>query len=85
MKKLFIPLLITMTGLAVNSALAQSTATITKPESSGFVTVDGGTPKELDAATLSSYLKICGAVENQDAINGWTIGDANPEIGRAHV
>ena len=61
MKKLFIPLLITMTGLAVNSALAQSTATITKPKSSGFVTVDGGTPKELDAATTNSYLEdICG-------------------------
>ena len=79
MKKLFIPLLITMTGLAVNSALAQSTATITKPKSSGFVTVDGGTPKELDAATTRSYLTdICGAVENSSAINGWTIGSSNP-------
>ncbi len=61
MKKLFIPLLITMTGLAVNSALAQSTATITKPSSSGFVTVDGQTGTELDAATANSYLEdICG-------------------------
>ena len=55
MKKLFIPLLITMTGLAVNSALAQSTATITKPKSSGFVTVNGQTGTELDAATAKSY------------------------------
>lgn len=61
MKKLFIPLLITMTGLAVNSALAQSTATITQPEVSGFVTVDGQTGTELDAATTNSYLEdICG-------------------------
>ena len=61
MKKLFIPLLITMTGLAVNSALAQSTATITKPGSSGFVTVDGQTGTELDATTTNSYLEdICG-------------------------
>lgn len=63
MKKLFIPLLITMTGLAVNSALAQSTATITKPTSSGFVTIDGQTGTELDAATAKSYLEdICGLV-----------------------
>ena len=63
MKKLFIPLLITMTGLAVNSALAQSTATITKPGSSGFVTVDGQTGTELDATTTKSYLEdICGLV-----------------------
>lgn len=61
MKKLFIPLLITMTGLAVNSALAQSTATITKPGKSGFVTVNGQTGTELDAATTNSYLEdICG-------------------------
>ena len=61
MKKLFIPLLITMTGLAVNSALAQSTATITQPEVSGFVTVDGQTGTELDATTTNSYLEdICG-------------------------
>lgn len=61
MKKLFIPLLITMTGLAVNSALAQSTATITKPGSSGFVTVDGQTGTPLDATTTNSYLEdICG-------------------------
>ena len=61
MKKLFIPLLITMTGLAVNSALAQSTATITKPGSSGFVTVDGQTGTELDATTTNAYLEdICG-------------------------
>ena len=61
MKKLFIPLLITMTGLAVNSALAQSTATITQPEVSGFVTVNGQTGTELDAATTNSYLEdICG-------------------------
>lgn len=61
MKKLFIYLLITMTGLAVNSALAQSTATITKPGKSGFVTVNGQTGTELDVATTESYLKdFCG-------------------------
>ena len=63
MKKLFIPLLITLTGLAVNSALAQSGVAITKPSSSGFVTVTGHTPQELDAATAKSYLEdICGLV-----------------------
>lgn len=63
MKKLFIPLLITLTGLAVNSALAQSGVAITKPSSSGFLTVTGRTPQELDAATAKSYLEdICGLV-----------------------
>ena len=79
MKKLFIPLLITMTGLAVNSALAQSTATITKPGSSGFVTVNGQTGTELDAATAESYLKdICGATGSG---TNWSLSSTAPNNG----
>lgn len=79
MKKLFIPLLITMTGLAVNSALAQSTATITKPKSSGFVTVNGQTGTELDAATTESYIKdICGATGSGTS---WTLSSTAPNNG----
>lgn len=84
MKKLFIPLLITMTGLAVNSALAQSTATITKPnKNSGFVTVttDNGeiTGTELDATTRNKYLTdICSATGSGES---YTISNTQPKIG----
>lgn len=81
MKKLFIPLLITMTGLAVNSALAQSTATITKPSSSGFVTVNGQSGTALDAATTESYLKdICGATKSTWSGN-WSVSSTAPQNG----
>lgn len=84
MKKLFIPLLITMTGLAVNSALAQSTATITKPNTnSGFVivTTENGeiTGTELDADTRNDYLKnICSATNTTTSC---TISNTQPKIG----
>ena len=85
MKKLFIPLLITMTGLAVNSALAQSSdVTVTKPKTnSDFVTVvkDGQTfsGKELDATTRNKYLTdICSATGSGES---YTISSTKPSIG----
>ena len=67
MKKLFIPLLITLTGLAVQNAWAQSDTIITKPTSSGFVTVKIGDKSTsgtvLNADTTKSYLEdFCGLV-----------------------
>ncbi len=83
MKKLFIPLLITMTGLASNSAFAQE-ATVTKPENnSGFVTVvkDGitSTGTALDQTTAEKYLaEICGATGSGTS---WIISETAPTHG----
>lgn len=83
MKKLFIYLLITMTGLAAQNAWAQSTKNdtiVNKPDASGFVTVTIGdestTGTELDQKTTEDYLKdICGATGSGES---WTIGSTKP-------
>lgn len=81
MKKLIICLLITLTGLLGQNALAKDVRSISKPtDNSGFVTVtytDGttSTGTTLDAGTASSYLKdICGATNTSG--NTWTLSSS---------
>lgn len=85
MKKLFIYLLITMTGLAAQNAWAQSSdVKVTKPTTnSGFVTVikDGQTytGTELDATTRNNYLtNICSA---NNTTTSCTISNTKPTVG----
>lgn len=85
MKKFFIYLLITMTGLVAQNAWAQSSdVKVTKPTTnSGFVTVikDGQTytGTELDATTRNNYLtNICSA---NNTTTSCTISNTKPTVG----
>lgn len=76
MKKLIICLLITLTGLLGQNALAQ---TITKPSSGGFVTVNGKTGTALDATITENYLtEICGISGTSGTTTDWTYNSTGP-------